>query len=282
MSTSGAAAQTPVPAEEIITILPKASAFEALDTDFPQDDTFNYKELYADITNNAWYPNLESYVESISKECVKRSTMHIETSKLNNSRHQWITSLLIVIPSTMGVSAILPLPTTFKTIFSGIVSIFLAVLGALNKLMQFDRKGDIHRRAGNKYMKLNSTIQQQILFPLSKRENGIIFAKWSAKIFFTLKEISPFPDDRISKKIGKTEIPSDIPSPTQDISITIPSAPVTPIEGVEPPINDGENPDGTPLVPVVPIVPPGPVYDPDKLLQYQRGRQKKVVFQDNS
>src|SRR6478609_3015539 len=239
-----APAPAPAPAtteDNVAIALPNPSALEVLATEFPEELDNNISEKYIDPKYNAWYPLLESFVSTLSDECLRHSTMHAESSKLYNKRYQYITISLIIIPLFSGVIALLPVGLTVSKISQGFLALILAVIAGINKTMRFQERSTLHRLASDKYMKLNSSISEQLLLPFEKRYNGIYFERWCRGIFFSIKSISPYPDKRFSKQlqVQSKDTPST-PSPSQPI----PGGPTAPIPGPIPVPLPGPGGDG--------------------------------------
>ncbi len=222
------------------------SAFEALETEYPSDASIDPLTRYKDEQFNAWYPDLERYVETISDECARYSTKHADASKIYNRRYQIVTIGLIIIPLLSGFMAFLPLGELFLKISSGLFSLIQAALAGLNKTMRFSEQSFIHRKASDKYSDLNSSISEQLLFPYAMRENGVLFARWGRRQFYKLRALTPYPDKKISKQMQAL---------TSDDSIAKPSTQPTTDEIIVPPVLiDPETGQARPIpIPLIPI-----------------------------
>lgn len=245
---------TPPATEEYVSYLPTPQSIESLVTDFPEELAVNIKPKYLDTENNAWYPLVTMFISTLSDECIRHSSMHAESSKLYNKYYQIITIALIIIPLFSGLISLLPLGGTvgnyIKNIGQGVIALILTALGGLNKLMKYSEKSQLHRLASNKYMKLNGQISEQLSLPVDKRENGIVFEKWCRGIFFSIKEIAPYPNKRFTKEL-QTKAP-DTPSSPSPSQPAPPGRPPMPTEGGDvtipiPPEGGGEPVTSIPL-----------------------------------
>lgn len=238
--------------DEGISNLPDPTSLRSLVTEFPIDTNFDINTFYADEQYNGWYPLLEKYVDTIMDECDKYVKLHEDASKVYNSRYQFITISLIVVPFISGAISYLPFGETLQKIVIGFLSLILVALGAFNKAMKFNELSGIHRIARDKFMKLNGTIAEQLFLPFVKRYNGVLFERWCRNTFFTIKELAPYPE-RKTNKIQKIFMRQTITTPTAPVQ----SGDEVPIVVVSPPttgVDENESGEEIPLEPSLPSV----------------------------
>jgi len=226
------------------------ASLRSLGTDYPLPQDFDVNAFYKDDETNGWYPLLEKYVETIMDECEKYSAKHEESSKLYNRRYQYITIFLIIIPLLIGIIALLPLPSVLKNIIQGILGLIGTALGSFNKVMKFQERASLHRLSRDKFMKLNGTIAEQLFLPDSKRFNGVMFERWARTVFFTVKELAPYPERRRKLFWPLSYFVKSIPP--NGVTGTVPMMPIPPSgppPTVPPPLEGEplpEQPTGTP------------------------------------
>lgn len=135
-------------------------SLQSIETDFPEEQNLIKNIDYTDSVLNSWYPDLIEFIIGILDECVRHSTMHIETSRKYNQKYQLITIGIIIIGFIQGAIALLPfINMSVKNVSNGLLALFVVLLGGLNKFMRLDEKANIQRISGNKYMKLHSAIK---------------------------------------------------------------------------------------------------------------------------
>lgn len=214
-ATAGNGAAATGTGEDNITALPNPSLLENLETDFVEDPNDINLQRYQDEKLNSWYPDLDEYVNGISEECIRHSTMHAETSKLYNKRHQIVTISVILVSFLTTTLALFPIPAEIVKVSVGFLGAVGILVGSLNKVMKFQEKSLIHRLSSDKYMTLNSTIVEQFLLPPKVRFNGVLFERWCRRQFFTLKRLAPYPDKKISKQLSRP-VGGNVPMPPME------------------------------------------------------------------
>lgn len=226
VTTAPATTVAPV-GDEGMRFIPDPTSLRSIVTEFPVDSDFDPKSFYRDDVTNGWYPLVRKYVDTIMDECENLSAQHERASQVNDRRFQIITFSLIIVPLIIGFVTYIPFPQTLKNIFQGLLSLIAVALGAFNKFMKFAENAYLHKISRDKFMKLNGKICGQTLLPLDKRHNGVIFQRWAEDTFFTIKEMSLYPErKRSSKKPKPLDPTAPIPlAPTEDGSI-----PETPID----------------------------------------------------
>lgn len=204
--------------QAVLTDLPKSGQIDAIPTEYP-----DMPKVHADPQTRGWYPNIEKYISSISDECIRYSKLHAETSKEYDQKNEIVTILVIILPflvSVVGVVSVVSPGSFAATIITTILGLIGTLFGSLNKLMRFNEKAMLHRKSGNKYMKLNATVEQQILLPIQFRPSGLEFLQWCKTSFFNLKEVAPYPNKRLIEKSTKQhDIELDYHNPHQIIDI---------------------------------------------------------------
>ena len=277
-----------VPDENVATQLVSPAAIDSIETEYPLGPDIDLSTRYGDENFNAWFPQVEDYVESMSDECKRFATKHADASKLYNKRYQMITIGLIAIPLFSGLVSILPFSEIILRISFGIFSLVSAALGGLNKTMRFEEKSHVHRKASDKYSDLESAFSEQLLYPFKYRENGILFVKWGKKQYFKLRALVPYPDKKMSRQLQPTvNDPSnrpviDLRPPTH---IVIDPQTGQPVQEI--PLIEDQNPTdpNVPPIPLVPLEPSEPTLTPqqiqarrEKEYQLRRANRRPILF----
>ena len=224
---------------------------------------------------NDWFIGLEKYIMDISDECRRYYTINSEISTYYRTLHDVLTLSIIFLPFLTSVLALVPIatkpstvPLSISDIIIGILGLIGTLIGTLNKLTRYSDKSKIHRVAGNKYMKLNSTITEQLFLPVDVRYNGLEFERWCRQTFFHIKELTPYPNRRFirggitpSGKYNTHNRRKNIFFRNIELTrIVTPKEPVEPVESVDV---------------VEPVVEP---VELDEYLQHQLRRQKNSIF----
>ncbi len=179
------------------TATPQADAYsnnqlriENVSTEYPDDqELIGSHEVDG---NNGWYPGLQGWVESVARECVRQSGLHSDTSRAYGFRNNLVLSSLQILPFAQGVSILIPMPTYLSNFIQGFCALLLVLIASLNRLMHFSEKETEHRAISHKYMQLNSSITIRILVPMERRPNGVHFANWCRKTFFSILTLAPY------------------------------------------------------------------------------------------
>lgn len=167
--------------------------FDNINTEYSEvHDTSSDDEILPD-DNNGWTPEVENYLRGLSRQCVRYSILHGETSNAFAKQDQWISNLIILLPILMILIGVHPTDTSLKSIILGVIATTGALLGTLNKLNRFGQKSIVQKSSGRKYMELNGTIMDQLILDLNKRYNGVKFLRWCRKTFYLTRSVTPFP-----------------------------------------------------------------------------------------
>ena len=151
-------------------------------------------------------------LKSWQRDAKRLQFMHYESAKLFERRSKWLGSFSASLSAIVGTTVFLQItqdPTQISKVIVGLVSILVAVLTALQTLLNFGDLASRHRSAGVAYSSVYRSVAQCLAFPLYDRKEIEIWVGKTRDHLRDIASVSPTVPNRVWKRLG--ELDSHLP-----------------------------------------------------------------------